>query len=147
LLLAVVALCSVFSMAVMARPHPVGSARTYDSYQRQADSTAESTLSALQTALLGMQTANDKGTFGPYLATLLSEQEDAISGSLSTFASIQPPNERADELRGSLTEIAGDALDHVSQLRIAARRGESQQPADSLRQDIAAVDDFLAAHQ
>jgi hypothetical protein len=132
-------------MGVRCLPHPVGPARTYTSYEAKARTTAESALSHVATVRLAARNAADDRLFGPYFATLVSDAEEALSGLESTFASIQPPNERADAVLDELGELLGDALDHVRQARIAARRGESVD-ARLLDEDARALARFTERH-
>ena len=79
----------------------------------------------------------------------VSEQEDGLSAVEGTFASIQPPDRRADALRDELVAILTSAVDHVADVRIAARRGDLadlDRVAAPLRADAAALDAFVARH-
>ena len=129
--------------------HPVGPARTFGKYEGQAVTTAESALSAVQTVRLVADAAAKGKTLGPYTAILSSEQEDALSGVQGTFGSIQPPDAKADRLRATLNAILTPALDHVSAVRIAARRGQLLRlgaVAAPLKADALALEAFIAAH-
>jgi hypothetical protein len=114
----------VSAAAVGCTPHPVGPARTFDDYEGKARTTAESALSVVETARLGAAAAAAGNTFGPYVGVLFSDQEEALSGVAGTLASIQPPDERADRLRDELGALLDRAIDHVADVRIAARRGD-----------------------
>jgi hypothetical protein len=130
-------------------PHPVGPARTFGKYEGKAATTAESALSAVRTAQLVAVAATRHRLFGPYVATVISEAEEDVSGVLSTFASIQPPDERADALREELTSLLDDAGDHLSTLRIAARRGRNADlagVAGPLTDDGDKLEKFADAH-
>lgn len=129
--------------------HPVGPARTFGKYEGKARTTAEGALSEVQTARLVAKTAARGNAFGPYTGQVLSDAEESLGGLASTFGSIQPPNERADEVRGDLGSIINDAEDHVADVRIAARRGELKTLVDvaaPLDDDIDALQSFLSAH-
>jgi hypothetical protein len=131
-------------------PHPVGPARTYQKYEGKAVTTAESALSAVATVRLAADAASKGRSSGPYTTVLTSEQEDALSGVQGTFDSIQPPDGRADRLRDELDAILTPALEHVSAVRIAARRGDLQQLATvaaPLDGDTRALREFIAEHQ
>src|SRR4029077_9689752 len=104
--------------------HPVGPARTFDKYQGKADTTAASALSAVSTTSLAARAGAGSDAWGPYLAVVVSEQEDALSGVTGTFGSIQPPDDRADALRAELNDILDASLEHVTAVRIAVRRGQ-----------------------
>ena len=70
----------------------------------------------------------------------------AIQG---TFASIQPPDERSDELRHELDDLLTSTLGHVTDVRIAARRGELSaldQVAAPLDQDLTDLQRFVSEH-
>ena len=129
--------------------HPVGPARTFGKYEGKARTTAESALSEVQTARLVAHTAARGRAFGPYTGLGLSDAEESLGGLASTCGSIQPPDERADEVRDDLGSIIGDAEDHVADVRIAARRGALTRLADvaaPLDDDISALESFLKAH-
>jgi hypothetical protein len=131
-------------------PHPVGPARTFGKYEGKAVTTAESALSSVQTVRLVADAATKGNTLGPYTAVLTSEQEDALAGVQGTFNSIQPPTAEADHLRDTLNAILTPALDHVSAVRIAARRGQLLRlgaVAAPLKADTRALEAFIVAHQ
>jgi hypothetical protein len=130
--------------------HPVGPARTFGKYEGKAVTTAESALSGVETVRLAAETGSDDHAFGPYLSVLVSEQEDGLSELQGTFGSIQPPDERADALRDELDAILTDAVGHVTDVRIAVRRGELatlDDTAEPLAADAALLDAFIAEHQ
>ena len=131
-------------------PHPIGPARTFATYEGKAATTAESALSAVQTARLTARAASRHRLFGPYVGQTLGESEDAVSGLAGTFASIQPPNAAADDLRQELSGLLADAEDHLAKLRIAARRGETAALGDKaapLDDDATRLEAFLERHQ
>ncbi len=130
-------------------PHPVGPARTFEKYEGKAVTTAESALSSVETVVLAIDTAGRDHAFGPYLSVVVSEQEEALAGVQGTFGSIQPPDERADDLRATLDALLDDALTHVADTRIALRRGELDglsEPGRALRADANDLDHFIAEH-
>lgn len=140
-----------FAVAVLVgtacSPHPVGPARSYEGFARKAKTSAEAALTAVETVRLAAENASDGRAFGPYTAVTVSEQEDSLSGVQGTFDSIQPPGDRADELRDELDELLSNALDHVADVRVAARRGQLKSLADvaqPLTDDAAALDQFIA---
>jgi hypothetical protein len=130
-------------------PHPVGPARTFAAYEGKARTTAASVLSAVQTVRLAAGAGSDDHGFGPYLSQVVSEQEDVVSGLQGTFGSIQPPDERADAVRHELDGLVSDALAHITEVRIAVRRGELRSlaaVAEPLAGDVDALDEFLQEH-
>jgi hypothetical protein len=130
--------------------HPVGPARTFETYEDKAATTAEAALSAVSTTILAAHAGTDGNAWGPYLSVLISEQEDQLAGVQGTFASIQPPDGRSDALRQQLDDILAPAVDHVTQVRITVRRGrldDLASVAQPLDDDQLQLRAFLEAHQ
>ena len=72
-----------------------------------------------------------------------------MTGVQGTFAPIQPPDDRSDELRFDLVDLLDDTLDHVADVRIAARRGELgelETVAAPLDGDIDELEQFISEH-
>jgi hypothetical protein len=129
--------------------HPVGPARNFATYQDKAATTAEAALSAVSTTILAAETGSGGKAFGTYLSVLVSEQEDELAGVQGTFASIQPPDQRAEALRTQLNDILQPALDDVTQVRITVRRGRLDDLADvarPLEDDRRRLKSFVEAH-
>ncbi|MDT4938142.1 MAG: hypothetical protein QOG80_1813 [Pseudonocardiales bacterium] len=128
----------------------VGPARTSTTYEAKAVRAANDSLSALQTALLTVETAERGRLTQPYLEIMLSKAEDALSSIQNTFDTIQPPNaERADRLHGSLDKLLSDGSDGLAQLRILARRHERAKLAAEAKQLVATahgLDQFATSH-
>jgi hypothetical protein len=130
--------------------HPVGPARTFDTYEDKATTTAEEALSAVSTTILAAQVGTAGQAWGPYLSILVSGQEDAIAGVEGTFASVQPPDARSDALRRQLLDIVQPAVDHIAQVRITVRRGRLDDlvaVARPLDDDQLQLRAFLESHQ
>jgi hypothetical protein len=145
---AVLAVCGACSLASCVA-HPVGPARTYSTYEGKAVTSAEAAQSSVATVQLVASTAAAGQAFGPYTVVSVSEQEEGLSAVEGTFASIQPPDRRADALRDELSAILTSAVEHVADVRIAARRGDLadlDRVAAPLRADAAALDAFVARH-
>ena len=100
---------------------PVRSANVYES---KAGATAEAVASAVETAGLAVDAARQGKAHGRYLTQVLAEAEEDASAAQGTFDGIQPPDQRADELRDRLDELLTEATGTLAGLRIAARRGE-----------------------
>lgn len=129
--------------------HPVGPARTYGTYEGKATTTAASARSQVETVRLTAKAAADGNAFGPYVGVVVSDAEESLDGLSGTFGSVQPPDERADRLRDELDQLLSDALDHVTDVRIAARRGELRtldDTAAALAGDAEHLDAFVKAH-
>ena len=129
-------------------PHPVGPARTFGKFEGKAVTTAESALSAVQTVRLAAASSSRGNAVGPYLSVLISELEETVAGVQGTFDSIQPPDDRADDLRDELDELLSDALDHVTDVRLAVRRGQLRtlaEVAQPLDDDLEKLSAFVEA--
>ncbi|MDQ1374195.1 MAG: hypothetical protein QOJ09_1533 [Actinomycetota bacterium] len=130
--------------------HPVGPARTAGKYEGKAVTTADGALSSVNTVRIAARTGSNDHAFGPYLSVLVSEQEDTLSGLQGTFDSIQPPDGRADDLKTELDNLLSDALDHVTDVRVAVRRGELRtlaEQAKPLTSDAVKLQAFTEAHK
>jgi hypothetical protein len=130
--------------------HPVGPARTFGKYEGKAVTTAEGVLSAVETARLVARTASHDQAFGPYVSIVTSESEESATGLQGTFDSIQPPDGRADQLRSKLDDLIADAVQHLSDLRVAVRRGElhdAERTALPLGHDAKHLSDFIDEHK
>ena len=145
-----VALVLLGVLAVVCVPHPVGAARTYGKYEGKATTTAKGAVSDVATVQLMAQTAAHGKALGPYVSVVVSDAEESLSKSQGTFDSIQPPNDQADELQSELDGLLSDALDHVRDVRVAARRGELSSLSDvaqPLDDDNQKLQDFVDRHQ
>jgi hypothetical protein len=142
----VIGLMLLTGLAARMVPHPVGPARTDEKYVGKAVTTARAAQSDVATVLLVSDTASRGDAFGPYTALMVSDAEEALSGVQGTFDSIQPPSTAADDTRNELDAMLSEALGHVSEVRIAARRGELTdlaQIARPLRTDARRLDAFV----
>jgi hypothetical protein len=145
--LAVVAISLIAATAACA--HPVGPARTYGKYESKARTTVESALSNVQTVRMVAGAAARGNAFGPYTGVVVSDAEESLSGLQGTFGSIQPPDGRADDLRDTVDQLLSDALEHVTDVRIAVRRGELHDlgfTAGALGDDVEKLQKFLEEH-
>jgi hypothetical protein len=130
-------------------PHPVGPARTDAAYDGKARTTVEGALSAVQSARLVVEASDDGNTTSVYAAMVLSEQEGAVDGLAGTFRSIQPPSGASDHVGAEVADLLGDATDHLTAARIAARRGGGEplhEVGPDLEDDAKALEDFLQEH-
>lgn len=118
--------------------------RSYDGYATKARMTAEAALSSVETVLLIADQAADGRSFQTFVRVSVSEQEDTLDGLQSGFRSIQPPDERSDELRSELDELLSSALSHVSDVRIAVGR-DGMSDLDVVAQPLEADADALEA--
>jgi hypothetical protein len=102
----------------------VGPARTFSAYQGKAASAADEMSSAVATALLAVRVAVADHAFLPYVSVTIADAERDAAGIQGAFDSIQPPDRQSDVVRRELDDLFGAAVDTISNLRIAARRGE-----------------------
>ncbi|MFL6164129.1 MAG: hypothetical protein ACJ74U_18155 [Jatrophihabitantaceae bacterium] len=115
----------------------VGPARTTSAYNGKAVQAADSALSEVQTVRLTVRLSLAGKLQQAYLETVLTNSETAIASVQNSFDSIQPPDtDTADKLRSDLDQQLSDGSDTISQLRIAARR----QDTDQLRSLLASLD-------
>jgi hypothetical protein len=127
----------------------VGPARTYDDYRLKAKSTAETTRSAIGTAQLAIEAATHRRAFGPYLSVLVADAESDATGAQTAFDSVQPPDDRADQLRKQTDDLLQQATDALAALRISARRGHfanfaaEQENVDAIADEL---DRFIEEH-
>ena len=126
-----------------------GPVRSSGVYASKAGQTAEVVASAVQTADLAVEAAERDRVFGRSLTQLLVEAEEDATSAQGTFDAIQPPDQRADELRSQLDELVSPATEVLANLRIAARRGrvaelpELARSLPGLAEDLSA---FAEAH-
>jgi len=126
-----------------------GPVRSSEVYESKAGQTAATAASAVQTAALAVDAAKGDKAFGRYLTQLLVEAEEDAGSAQGTFDGIQPPDQRADQLRSRLDELLTQATGTLAELRVAARRGrfaELPELAEPLPGVAAKLDDFAKAH-
>lgn len=126
-----------------------GPVRSFEVYESKAGQTAEVAASAVQTAVLAVDAAKGGKAYGRYLTQVLVEAEEDAGAAQGTFEAIQPPDQRADELRARLEELLTEATGTLADLRIAARRGrlaelpDLAEPLPGLAEEL---DAFAEAH-
>lgn len=126
-----------------------GPVRSSEVYESKAGQTAATAASAVQTAALAVDAAKGNKAFGRYLTQLLVEAEEDAGSAQGTFDGIQPPDQRADQLRSRLDDLLTQATGTLAELRVAARRGrfaELPELARPLPGVAAKLDDFAKAH-
>lgn len=98
-------------------------------YEEKVANTAEVARSAVQTARLVVEAAEEDKAPGPYTARALSDAETALDSVATHIGSVQPPGPRSKELRSRVTSLLTDCRTALSDLRIAARDGRFDQLA------------------
>ncbi len=126
-----------------------GPSRTDRDFSLKAANTAETVLSAVNTARLGVRAAEDGDAPANYLSVLLGEAEKDALAAQASFDSRQPPSQQSDAVRRQLDDLLTEATSALSGLRIAVRRGQLHRLPDlaaPLVQLAARLDDFEQAH-
>jgi hypothetical protein len=125
-------------------------ARTAGPYAAKAVKTADAMHSAVASDLVLLGAVEQHHTFSAFVSESTSQAEDAGSSAASTFLSIQPPDDKSDQLRDQLSELLDDAQSALGDARIAARRGDRAALLKT-KSDLEDVDkrlqDFAQAHQ
>jgi hypothetical protein len=111
-------------LALTAIASCVAPARSFSAYEGKAAKTADDAASAAETALIAVRAAAGSRAFAPAVSVALAESEDDATSAQGTFESIQPPDARSDRLRADLGDLLDQVTGILSDLRIAARRGE-----------------------
>ncbi len=117
-------LVAIVAVALIVGLKPMTPARTKDDFAHKAKDTAESVLSAVQTARLAARVGTRGDAFGPYVSVVLSESETAAARAQGSFDRVQPPDRWSDATRTRLGRLLDLANDGLSRLRISARRSE-----------------------
>lgn len=127
--------------AALALAGCVGPARTFDVYESRAFNSVESALSAVQSTRMAIRDAVRGDALAAYVAITIQNAEETASTAQGHFDSIQPPDERSDQLRTRTSERLGDAVDLIARARIAARRTDvgALRRLDPALKDLAGV--------
>jgi hypothetical protein len=102
-----------------------GLVRSDPVYVSKAATTAAAAASAVETAQLAVQEAAAGKLSGPSLAQTLAEAASDAGAIQATFDAIQPPDRRAEVLRGQLDRLLTPAASVLADLRISARWGDT----------------------
>ena len=122
-----------------------GPVRTPTTYEHKAAATASTAASSVATVDLAMQTAEAGDAFATYLSVLISNAEDELAATTSTFSAIEPPDDSSLAVRAELLDILSDATDAVAAARIAVRNSTDADYAeliDALNQAGNRLQDF-----
>jgi type IV pilus biogenesis protein CpaD/CtpE len=112
---------------------PVPTARSADDYDRKAVHTAEEVRSAVQTAVVALQAAEDGRLLDRTLDVLVTEAEDDANGAAETFLAVQPASgAHADATRAELADLLDEATGELAAARIAVRRGDAAARHDGI---------------
>jgi hypothetical protein len=117
-------------------------ATTLDAYRSKAVDAAEEATSQARTAILTAHLVGRDRLLLTSAAVQLQEAEAATAAAVETFASVQPPDRRADRLRARILPVLERISDLLSRMRFEARREDTTtllalrsaliEPADAL---------------
>ena len=127
-----------------------GPVRTPTTYEHKAAATATAASSSVATVVLAVRTAQQGRAFATYLSVLVSNSEDELNATTSTFAAIEPPEDSSLEVRAELLDILSSASDAVAAARIAIRNSTDADYAvlaDGLVEALARLDDFAGKYE
>jgi hypothetical protein len=86
---------------------------------------AEEATSQARTAILTAQLVDRDRLLRTSAAVQLQEADAATAAAVETFASVQPPNPRADRLRARILPVLERVADLISRMRFEARREDT----------------------
>jgi hypothetical protein len=102
-----------------------GPARTTSAYEDKAVETADEVVSASRTVLLAAQVGDEGRSLPPTTAVTIADAETDAQTARDAFASIQPPDQTSDQIRSTLLPAVQHACDVIADVRIAARRADT----------------------
>ena len=97
-------------------------ATTFEAYRSKALDAAEEVASQARTAILTAELARQDRLLATAVAVQLKEAERAASALVESFASVQPPDARADRLRARILPLLERASDAITRMRFEAKR-------------------------
>jgi hypothetical protein len=113
-------------------------------YGLKAAQSAKSAASSLEIVRLAVRHEGRLTT--PYLKTLFTETVKDLGSVNSQFGGVQPSSAAADEVRGRLLDLTGEAEDQVASLLIQIRRDGIEDPA-AAEKDLEGVATKLRAFE
>lgn len=112
-------------------------------YRGKVGHSAAALVGTLGSARLAAQLDLQGRMLGPLTDTVVTDAENDAGSVVSSFESVQPPDEASILLRSHADDVFTQASGAVSDLRIATRRGD--EPA--MRHAIGELSDSIAALQ
>ena len=95
---------------------------TLEAYRSKAADAAQEVVSQVRTAILTAHLAGQDRLLSSAVAVQLKDAGKAAAKAVESFASVQPPDARADELRARILPLLQRASDAITRMRFAARR-------------------------
>src|SRR3954465_15583098 len=111
-------------------------------FAKKAQKTVDTVAAAVGTAQLGITALDDGDAFDPYLSVLFGEAEEDAGAARQSFDAVQPPGASSDEGRDQVPGGPDDAIDLLSEARIAIRR-EDHEAVLALDAPLAGVSERL----
>jgi hypothetical protein len=100
-------------------------ATTFESYRAKAAEAALEVVSQARTAILVAHLDGQDRTLSAAVAVQLRDAEKAAAGAVANFASVQPPDARADHLRARILPLVEGTSDAITRMRFEAARDET----------------------
>ena len=100
-------------------------ATTFEAYRSKAAEAAQEVVSQAGTAILTAHLAGQDRLLGSAVAMQLKDAETAAAAAVDSFASVQPPDARADHLRARILPVLERASDAITRMRFEAKRGHT----------------------
>jgi hypothetical protein len=101
-----------------------GSSRTGEDFQRKAEHTLSSAVSAVRTVEVAVDAADDGKLTSPFVSVVVNDADKDLNAVVAGFLSRQPPDQGADAQRKQVADLLTQAQEAVDAVRIAARRGQ-----------------------
>jgi hypothetical protein len=106
-------------------------ARNDPQYVSKAIAALQAATSNVQTGLLVVRQDRAGKALGPYADEVVTASETALGSISTSFTSVQPPDQHADDVRDSVSDVLSQAEDALGHARIAVRRADKGALADS----------------
>lgn len=123
----------------------VGPARSDSDYRADVSNTAKTAVSAVESAQLTIQAVVEGKATAAYVSQRLTEDEQEVHAAITAFASVQPPSEDADRLRGEVLSLLQQASTVLAELRIEAFRDDHAE-LSSIARPLPEIADQLARY-
>jgi uncharacterized protein YbaA (DUF1428 family) len=117
-------------------------ATTLDAYRSKAADAAEEVLSQARTAILTAHLAGRDRLLRTAVAVQLQDAEEVSTSAVERFASVEPPDARADRLRTRILPLLQRVADVIARMRFEARRGHTG-AVENLRSSLLGPADAL----
>ena len=100
-------------------------ATTFEAFRSQAADAATEVAAQARTAILLAHLAGQDRTLATATAAQLTDAEKTAATAVERFASVQPPDARANDLRARILPVLERASDAVTRMRFEAARGHT----------------------